>query len=375
MCMTACYLIPAWNVFNMKNSNRTQELQDRVRAAASDGQRLHIIGGNSKAFYGNPVQQHNTTIIETRIHQGVTSYEPSELVLTARAGTPLAEIEALLAENGQMLPFEPPHYAEHATFGGAIAAGLSGSRRPFSGAVRDFVLGCRIINGKGEIMQFGGEVMKNVAGYDVSRLMAAAMGTLGLLLEVSVKVLPLPQAESTQVLASDRQQALKKMQQLNQGTLPVSAMLYENEKLYVRLSGAQSAVTAAEKKLGGEPLLHANNFWQQVNNQQHPFFQTNKPLWRLSVPFTAEPGIEEVHLVDWAGAQYWFHSQRPADEIRSLAQQNNGHATLFRDPANHYPGEERFTALQARIKQLHIQLKMRFDPQGIFNYGRLYTWL
>ncbi len=359
----------------IENVNRTQELQDRIRAAASDRQMLSIIGGNSKAFYGNPVKQHNTAVIETRIHQGITSYEPSELVLTARAGTPLAEIEALLAENGQMLPFEPPHFAEHTTFGGAIAAGLSGSRRPFSGAVRDFVLGCRIINGKGEIMQFGGQVMKNVAGYDVSRLMAAAMGTLGLLLEVSVKVLPLPQTESTQVLACDRQQALKKMQQLNQGTLPVSAMLYENEKLYIRLSGAGSAVAAAEKTLAGETLIHADNFWQQINNQQHPFFQTDKPLWRLSLPFTAEPVIDEPHLVDWAGAQYWLHSERAADEIRAQAQQFHGHATLFRDPVNHYPGEERFSELQPGIKQLHLQLKMRFDPQGIFNYGRLYSWL
>ena len=361
--------------------NRTQELQDRVRAAQNDKSMLKIVGGNSKLFYGNPTvdsENNKTEIIETRIHQGVISYEPSELVITARAGTPLKEIEALLAENNQMLPFDPPHFGEHATLGGAIACGLSGSRRPFTGSVRDFVLGTKIISGKGDIMSFGGQVMKNVAGYDVSRLMVGAMGTLGLLLEISIKVLPRPSTEITQCIAMSQQEALKKMRELHQTSLPLSALAYENEKLYVRLSGAVTAVTAAQKKIGGETMLHAKNFWQQVNEQTHPFFENDKPLWRLSVPYIADIALNEESFIDWSGAQYWLHSDKDAEEIQQLASAQDGAATLFKTHEvkvtdNNQGFSERFAPLQAKIKQFHVNLKMRFDPYGILNYGRLYS--
>ena len=355
----------------MESINRTQELQDRVRAAFNDKTMLEIVGGNSKRFYGN-TNTHKTEIIETRIHQGIISYEPSELVITARAGTPLKEIENLLAENNQMLPFEPPHFGEHATLGGAIATGLSGSRRPFTGSARDFVLGTKIITGKGEIMSFGGQVMKNVAGYDVSRLMAGALGTLGLLLEISIKVLPKPNTEVTQCVGMSQQDALKTMHDLNQSSLPLSALAYEGEKLYIRLSGALSAVTSAQNKVGGETLVHAENFWQQVNEQSHPFFEENKnkPLWRLSVPYIANVDLNEKSFIDWAGALYWIHSDKNAEEIQQHAIEQGGTATLFRTTNN---VEERFPPLQAKIKQLQINLKMRFDPYGILNYGRLYS--
>ena len=361
--------------------NRTQELQDRVRAALNDKTRLKIVGGNSKYFYGNTVAENNKVeIIETRIHQGIISYEPSELVITACAGTPLKEIEALLAENNQMLPFEPPHFGEHATLGGAIATGLSGSRRPFTGSARDFVLGTKIISGKGDIMSFGGQVMKNVAGYDVSRLMVGALGTLGLLLEISIKVLPRPHTEETQVIAMSQQDALKTMRELNQTSMPLSALSYENEKLYVRLSGALSAVTSAQKKVGGENLVHADNFWQHVNEQTLPFFteNKNKALWRLSVPYIANVNLNEDSLIDWAGALHWIHSDKTADEIQQHAIEQGGAATLFRThqvraPDNTVPIQERFSPLQSKIKQLHVNLKMHFDPYSIFNYGRLYS--
>ena len=359
--------------------NRTQELQDRVRAAYNDKTMLKIVGGNSKAFYGNnhvnPATK-NIEIIETRIHHGVISYEPSELVITARAGTPLKEIEDLLAENNQMLPFEPPHFGEHATLGGAIASGLSGSRRPFTGSVRDFVLGTKIITGKGDIMSFGGQVMKNVAGYDVSRLMVGALGTLGLLLEISIKVLPRPNTETTQCIGMSQQDALNTMHELNQTSLPLSALAYENEKLYVRLSGAESAVTSAQKKVGGETMLHSENFWQQLNEQSHSFFNNDKPLWRLSVPYIANVDLNENSFIDWAGALYWIHSDKEVEEIQQHAIEQGGSATLFKLPNKEESEdsfEERFMPLAAKIKQFHVNLKMRFDPYGILNYGRLYS--
>jgi glycolate oxidase FAD binding subunit len=358
------------------SKNRTQELQDRVRAALNNKTMLKIVGGNSKQFYGNPgidSKNNKSVILETRIHQGIISYEPSELVITARAGTPLKEIEVLLAENNQMLPFDPPHFGEHATLGGAIATGLSGSRRPFTGSARDFVLGTKIISGKGDVMTFGGQVMKNVAGYDVSRLMVGAMGTLGLLLEISIKVLPRPATEITQCIAMSQQEALKTMRELHQTSMPLSALSYENEKLYVRLSGAETAVTAAQKKVGGENMLHAENFWQQVNEQSHPFFESNKPLWRLSVPYIADMTIKEESFIDWSGALYWIHSDKEAEEIQQQASTQGGAATLFRTNDSQQEYHEHFAPLSAKIKQFHVNLKMRFDPYGILNYGRFYS--
>jgi len=358
----------------MMSSNRTQELQDRIRAAANDKKMLTIIGGNTKHFYGNPpINNSNTEILETRIHHGIVSYEPSELVITARAGTPLNEIIELLAKNNQMLPFDPPLFGEHATLGGAIATGLSGSRRPFTGSARDFVLGTKIISGKGDIMSFGGQVMKNVAGYDVSRLMVGALGTLGLLLEISIKVLPRPNTEQTQVIAMSRKDAIKKMNELHQTSLPLSGLAYENEKLYIRLSGASSAVSSAQKKIAGETLVHAENFWLQLNEQTHTFFKQDKPLWRLSVPYVANIDLDEESFIDWAGALYWLYSTKSAEEIHQHAFEQGGSACIFKIPTSEKSPQERFMPLQAKVKQLQINLKSRFDSCGILNFGRLYS--
>lgn len=356
------------------NQNRTQELQDHIRDAIKNKYMLNIVGGNTKGFYGNNnAASHNTQTLETRIHSGVISYEPSELVITARAGTPLAEIEKLLMENNQELPFEPPHFGEHATIGGVVASGLSGPRRPYSGSVRDYLLGVRIINGQGEIVSFGGQVMKNVAGYDVSRLMAGALGTLGLLLEVSLKVLPKSQYETTLMLPGEKQSALSLMNTLNQSPLPVSALMFDNDNLYIRLSGAESAVKAAEQDISEQAAIHTvinqDKFWNQVNEQTHHFFESDKPLWRLSLPYTADVNIDEPCLVDWGGAQYWFHSEKTSAEIYHLARRQGGHATLFRSQCQ----RERFMPVEGKLKQLQVNLKTQFDPYGIFNYGRLYS--
>lgn len=364
------------------SNNRTQELQDRIRSAINDKKMLSIVGGNSKHFYGNasadsrPLATNTssqTEVIETRIHNGVISYEPSELVITVRAGTPLKDVEDILKENNQMLPFEPPHFGEHATIGGCVATGLSGPRRPFTGSVRDYVLGVKIISGKGEVMTFGGQVMKNVAGYDVSRLMVGALGTLGLILVVSIKVLPIPKFESTLCLGLSQQDALNKMHQIKQTSLPLSALAYENEKLYIRLSGAKSAVNSAQNKLGGDKVVHADNFWQQLNEQTHPFFDNSKSLWRLSVPYDSVIKTDETSFIDWAGALYWLHSDKNANEIQQIAAAQGGSASLFRVNKSGLEKHERFMPLAAKIRQLQLNLKMKFDPYGILNYGRLYS--
>lgn len=348
------------------SSDQAQQLQAQVQSAVAEHRMLQIIGGNSKAFYGNTVRG---DILETRIHHGIISYEPTELVLTARAGTSLQAIEAALQQHNQMLAFEPPHFGEHATLGGAIACGLSGPRRPFAGAARDFVLGVKILTGKGEIMSFGGQVMKNVAGYDVSRLMVGALGTLGVLLEVSVKVVPRPTIEVTQTLQLNQADAIATMLSLGKRATPLSAALYDGDQLYLRLSGTPSAVKKAQQQLGGEALLHGDKFWRQINEHRYSFFNKSGNLWRLSVPFNAQLDIRGTRLIDWAGAQHWIFSDETADNIRHKAIQAGGHATLFRSNTD---GIERFQHLAGGIRHLHVKLKMKFDPYGVLNYGRLY---
>ena len=226
-------------------------LQQAVRGALASKTSLNITAGNSKAFLGRVACGQDLCINE---HRGIIHYQPTELVITARAGTLLSEIEQTLAEQGQMLAFEPPYFADTATLGGAVACGLSGARRPFAGSVRDFVLGCKIINGKAEVLSFGGEVMKNVAGYDVSRLMAGAMGSLGILLEISLKVLPKPPIEQTVCFELSPTEAINKMAQLSVQCLPVSGLSHDGRRLYIRLSGPETAVRASAKKIGGELL-------------------------------------------------------------------------------------------------------------------------
>ncbi len=358
----------------------SRELQERVVDAAASGTKLAIVGGGSKSFLGRVA---SGVPLSVAGHRGIVSYEPRELVLTARAGTPLRELEAALAECGQMMPFEPPHFGtgldgdvgSAATLGGTVACGLSGPRRPYAGAVRDHVLGVRLLNGQGENLRFGGEVMKNVAGYDLSRLQVGAFGTLGVLLDVSIKVLPLPTEEVT--LTQDRSAAdsLIYLLALARRALPLSAACHDGDRLYLRLSGAATAVAQGRSQLGGDLLSETEAFWRdKIREQGHGFFEDDGgdvPLWRISVP-AATPWLDlpgKVFL-DWAGTQRWLKSDAPADVIRQVVASVGGHATLFRggDPAG-----EVFHPLSAPVWGVHARLKRAFDPQGLFNPGRMYA--
>ncbi|NWG86385.1 MAG: glycolate oxidase subunit GlcE [Hydrogenophilaceae bacterium] len=350
------------------SADLTRELQERVAEAAAAGTRLAIVGGGSKAFLGRTAQG---TPLNVAGHSGVVSYEPRELVLTARAGTPLREIEGLLAEQGQMLPFEPPHFGENATLGGTIACGLSGPRRPYAGSARDHVLGVRLLNGRAEVLRFGGEVMKNVAGYDLSRLQAGGFGTLGVMLDVSLKVVPRPAEEITLVQERGAADSLAYLTELARKPLPLSAACHDGAKLYLRLSGAATAVAQSRALLGGDLLTDGAVFWRdKVKDQQHAFFVGEAPLWRLSLP-PAAPWCElpgKVFL-DWGGAQRWLRSEAPAEAIRQCAAAAGGHATLFRGGDR---SGEVFQPLPPAMLGLHRRLKHAFDPQGLFNPGRLY---
>ena len=342
---------------------------ERIRAAHAHDTPLILQGGGSKDFYGNA---HEGEVLSTRSFTGVVDYQPKELVLTARAGTPLAAIEALLAGHNQMLAFEPPHFGGPATLGGSIAAGLSGPRRPYAGAVRDFVLGVRMIDGTGQPLRFGGQVIKNVAGYDVSRLMVGALGTLGLITEVSLKVLPRPAVETTLQFELDEAAAILKMNQWAGQPLPLSATSWHAGVLAVRLSGAQSAVHAAQARLGGEALNDAAAFWQRLRDHVTPFFD-KRPVWRLAVKPTTPPlPLGDAQWIEWGGAVRWLASALPAATLREAAQAAGGHATLFRGDA---PADGVFTPLAPALLTLHRNLKQRFDPKGIFNRGRLYPEL
>ena len=345
----------------MFESDLTEQLVERVRAAISDATPLCISGCGSKAFYGRACAGETLDISG---HRGIVAYEPPELVITARAGTPLAEIEAALAANNQMLPFEPPHFSELTTLGGMVAAGLSGPRRPWGGSVRDAVLGVKLLNGCGEVLRLGGQVMKNVAGYDVSRLMVGALGTLGVLLEVSVKVLPRPACERTLVFDSST-----KPSRLSE--MPVSASLELDGRLYLRLSASTRCVEMAVESLAGEAADPA--IWTAARDQTLPFFQTALPLWRISLP-PAAPALNLLgnEMIEWAGAKRWLASDLPAKTIRQRVGALGGHATLFR---NHTATDSVFQPLPAAMLALHQRIKHALDPHAVFNRGRLYPEL
>lgn len=350
----------------MQDQDISTQLQEIVNQAREADTALSIRGGGSKDFYGRkPVGE----AIEITPHRGIVNYEPTELVITARAGTSLWKIEQILAAENQMLPFEPPHFGETATLGGAIACNLSGPRRPYAGAARDFVLGSRVLNGRGEILTFGGEVMKNVAGYDVSRLMTGALGTLGILLEVSLKVLPKTQSELTLVFKANTEDALVTLHDWARKPYPVSASCFDGDRLYVRLSGESRAVQAAHKLVGGEPLPEGQAFWGKLREQRHGFFGSRKPLWRLSLASDSPPlELEGKWLYEWGGAQRWLISSTAGETIRGCTARFGGHATQFRGGDR----EQVFQPLSAGLLAIHRRLKTAFDPQGIFNPGRMY---
>ncbi len=352
----------------MADQDLSQLLQERVRSAVSARTPLNLCGGGSKAHLGRVA---TGATLEVSGHSGVLGYEPAELVITARAGTRLRDIERLLSEQGQYLPFEPPHYGEAATLGGTIACGLSGPARFARGAVRDHVLGVKLINGEGEIVRFGGQVMKNVAGYDMSRLMVGAYGTLGLLLEVSLKVLPLPETSQTRVLRMGSQDAIQKMAALGRKALPLTGAAWEAGSLYLRFAGAAPAVNAAMREAGGERLEQDTQWWQELREQSLPFFRTDRRLWRLSLPPASSPFSEPGEtLIDWGGAQRWLKSRVEPERIWSAASAAGGHATLYRDPQNR---GQLMQPLAPPLLELHQRIKTALDPEGIFNPGRLYA--
>lgn len=346
---------------------RVQQFAEAIRAAAGAKRPLHIRGGGSKAFYGNPATGED---LDVTGHRGIISYEPTELVITARAGTPLAEIEAVMRDKGQMLGFEPPHFDGQPTLGGCIAAGLSGPRRAWAGSARDFVLGLRVLDGHGSDLHFGGQVMKNVAGYDVSRLLTGSMGTLGVILEVSLKALPLPLAELTLCCEQSRSEAIALMNTWGGKPLPVTGTCHVEKRLYVRLAGAATAVKAAAQKIGGEEVANAAEFWRNVRDQRDLFFSGDTPVWRLSLTSTApEIDIPGPQLVEWGGALRWLKTDADAASIRRAARKADGHATLFRR-GQHSTGA--FHPLPEPLMQLHRRVKQAMDPAGILNPGRMY---
>lgn len=348
-------------------NDHSKQLQQQVREACKAKLPLRVEAGNSKSFYGNAV---NGEIIDIQPHQGIHSYEPSELVIKANAGTSLAEIESTLAEQQQQLPFEPPQFGSSATLGGTIACGLSGPARPFRGALRDHVLGCTILTGKGDILHMGGEVMKNVAGYDVSRLMAGQLGTLGILLDVSLRVTPIDDTEVTLQFDCSAEEAIEKCNAWSARALSLSAACQSDETLYIRLSGSPEAIVSAQAKLGGTET-DGTEFWKALREHQLPFFKSNTPLWRLSVASNTKTiPVEGKTIIDWAGAQRWLTSTVDENTIRETVTQLGGHATLFRHGDN---VEETFHPLKGKLKQLHLNLKQVFDPFGILNFGRMYS--
>jgi len=344
-------------------------LQERIREAAARGTALRLRGGGTKDFYGNEPRGEP---LDTRAHTGIADYEPSELVVTARGGTPLAELERTLAAAGQCLPFEPPHFGATATLGGCIAAGLAGPRRAAAGALRDFVLGVKLVDGRGRALDFGGRVMKNVAGYDVSRLVAGSLGTLGVIAEASLKVLPVPALERTLRLELPQPAALEAMNRWAGQPLAISATAWHGGVLAVRLSGSEAAVRKAAEHVGGTDSGDAQ-FWRSVREHEHPFFAGAAPLWRLAVPPLTPPlELAGPQLIEWNGGLRWLRSEGAADAIRAATQRAGGHATLFRAADRSVAA---FAPLEPIALRLHREIKRAFDPAGILNPGRMIAGL
>lgn len=353
-----------------------QALAERIRTAGERGERLRVRGGGSKDFYGNSPQGE---LLGTHGLTGIVGYEPSELVVTARAGTPLRDIEDALAAQGQMLSFEPPHFGAGATLGGCVAAGLAGPRRAATGTahggVRDFVLGAKLLDGRGQLLTFGGTVMKNVAGYDVSRLLAGSLGALGMITELSIKVLPVPACEITLRLVMDEVEALRRLNEWGGQPLPLSASCWHDGTLWLRLSGASPAVRSAAARIGGETISdpQAIEHWRALREQTHAFFAGSAPLWRLSLPTTAPPlQLDAAQLIEWGGGLRWVRSALPLSQVRLRAAALGGSATLFR-------GGDRsqgvFAPLSPALLVIHQRLRNVFDPQRVFDGGRLYPEL
>ncbi len=354
-------------------------LVDQVADARVRGTPLDICGGGTKRFYG---ESPAGAPLDVTPLSGISSYEPTELVVTVRAGTPLQDLEAALQEQGQCLPFEPPRFAPGGTVGGMVAAGLSGPPRASVGSVRDHVLGATLLNGRGEILTFGGQVAKNVAGYDVSRLLVGSLGILGIICEVSLKVLPRSVATETLSFEWSEAQALETLSRWAAQPLPVNASAWHAGLLRVRLAGARAAVAAACERLGGQRLepYAAHAWWASVRDQSAEFFSATEEglargeaLWRVSVPATTvELKFPGEQFIEWGGAQRWWRTTARPAAVRDAAARAGGHATLMKG-ADRSGGV--FTPLGTALMRTHRALKEAFDPARIFNPGRLYPGL
>ena len=348
----------------------TNEIASTVKAAYTNRTPLNITGAGTKSFLGQ--QTSNGKPLDVTGHSGVIEYDPAELVLVARAGTPLKEIESLLSKNQQMLGFEPPFIQAGATLGGAVAAGLAGPRRAYSGGVRDFMLGATIVNGKGEIVTAGGKVMKNVAGFDLFRPMARSMGTLGVLLKIAIRVLPMPEVEKTLLhWESDQLCALKKMNQWPCETQAISAASWDGRHIRIRLSGSSSGIEHARSFIGGE-FVDGTDYWQDLNNFRLDFFRQTERLWRISLAPMSEPfAVNARQIIDWGGAQRWLKSDEPPASIRSRASQLGGHAECFCEDNT----VATFHPLEGSVLAVNQRFKTALDPAGILNPGRMYPEL
>ena len=350
------------------DNNLELKLQERVTQALADGTALAITGGGSKSFYGAPVEGEP---LELGLHTGIIDYDPAELVITLRAGCKLADVEALLAENGQMLGFEPLYLGENSTIGGAVASGLAGPRRAWSGGVREFILGAKILSGRGEIMNFGGRVIKNVAGFDVSRLMVGALGTLGVILEVSLRLIPCFETEQTLGFEhGSSQEHTGWINALSSKPIPLSASLWYAGRSTIRLSGSEQGVASAAQQLGGEV---EQDIWSGLRRQEHEFFAAEGRILRLSLPQTCEQFLsQEIEMIEWGGALRWMRGDADLQALRQEVEKLNGSVCVYRGAS---VDTEIFQPLNKPMMALHRSLKSSFDPAGILNPGRLYPGL
>jgi glycolate oxidase FAD binding subunit len=364
--MAACTSIAGSCRLRTSNgSDLIEALSAAVREAAARGLPLRIEGGGTRAFHGRPVTGEPLSMAG---HSGVIDYDPSELVITVRAGTPLAGVEALLDAERQMLCFEPPSFGPAGTIGGAVATGLSGPRRPFAGALRDYVLGARVLDGRGEVLRFGGTVFKNVAGFDAFRLMAGAHGCLGAILDVSLRVTPKPRAEAALVFDMAGEAARTWVTGLMRRPLPLSGAFHDGARLHLRLSGGETAVAVTARELGGE--AEALEVWRSIRDMTHPSCTASPVLWRIALPQTAAPPELDRAAWDWGGGVRWLAAERIDPAVWHLAAKWDGHATLWRGAE-----DQVFQSLAPPIFKLHQRLKAALDPAGVFNPGRMYEGL